>query len=159
MKFILKLLRATARYEVKKYALSLGLKAPDLVTTIKPEGTLSLLPTVSPGLHYNHSPYYIRRIRINIEDPLYKVVEQLGYTIHTEVGQTDEDCTIKVIDFYVESPSKITKQDVSAIEQLENYKMFMENYVDHNASCTITVKEDEWEGIVDWVNDNWGYGS
>ena len=44
---------------------------------------------------------------------------------------------------------------VSAIEQLEDYKMFMDNYVDHNASITITVKDNEWENVEQWVYDNW----
>jgi len=44
---------------------------------------------------------------------------------------------------------------VSAIEQLEIYKMFMEEYVEHNASNTISVRPDEWEGVVQWVYENW----
>ena len=40
-----------------------------------------------------------------------------------------------------------TKNDVSAIEQLEIYKMFMTHYTDHNCSITVHVKEDEWEKV------------
>lgn len=122
---------------------------------LRSHNTLSLLPTVSPGIHYSHSPYYIRRVRINSGDPLVKVCEELGYKIVPEVGQTEENCTTKVIEFYVKSPEGKTKQNVTAIEQLENYKMFMQNYVDHNASVTVTVKNDEWESVVDWVYKNW----
>ena len=153
---LLLLLKFVAREAAFTYADELGLKRPLLVTTIKPEGTLSILPTVSPGLHYSHSPYYIRRIRINKNDPLFKITEKLGYNINNEVGQKDEDkCTIKVVDFYVKSHSKITKNDVTVIDQLENYKLFMKYYVDHNASCTITVKPDEWEIATKWLYDNW----
>jgi len=48
-----------------------------------------------------------------------------------------------------------TKYDVSAVEQLENYKMFMENYVDHNCSITVHVRENEWSEVEEWVWNNW----
>jgi len=137
------------------YAKDLGLNKPLLSTALKPEGTLSLLPTVSPGLHFSHSQYYIRRVRINAIDPLCKVCEDLGYPVFPEVGQDIETCKTKVIEFPVKAPQGRTKYTVSAIEQLETYKMFMENYVEHNASNTISVKNDEWDGVVQWVYDNW----
>ena len=45
--------------------------------------------------------------------------------------------------------------DVSAIEQLENYKMFMTHYVDHNCSITVHVRDAEWDAVEQWVWDNW----
>ena len=47
------------------------------------------------------------------------------------------------------------KADVSAVEQLENYKLFMENYVDHNCSITVHVRDHEWEQVEEWVWENW----
>lgn len=96
-----------------------------LATTIKPEGTLSLLPTVSSGIHYSHSAYYIRRVRISASDPLCRVCEELGYPVLPEVGQDPDDPTTKVIEFPVQAPAGRVKADVSAIEQLENYKLFI----------------------------------
>lgn len=148
-------LRDVVNRAAEEYAAELGIEKPLLATTIKPEGTISQLPTVSPGLHYSHSPYYIRRVRINAHDPLVKVCEELGYRIFNEVGETDENCTTKVIEFPVQSPEGITKYDVSAIEQLEEYKQFMEEYVDHNASITIHVRDHEWAEVEEWVYNNW----
>ena len=54
-------LRAAAHTAAEKAATSLGLNAPLLVTTIKSEGTLSLLPTVSSGVHYSHCLLYTSR--------------------------------------------------------------------------------------------------
>ncbi len=122
---------------------------------IKSHNTLSLLPGVSPGVHYAHSPYYIRRVRISANDPLVKVCEELEFPVFNEVGETDENCKTKVIEFPCKSAAKATKYDISAIEQLENYKMFMNYYVDANASVTITVKEDEWEEVEEWIWQNW----
>lgn len=154
-KHLLRQLRDAAKKEAEMYSAELGGNNPLLVTTVKPEGTLSQLPVVSSGVHYSHSPYYIRRVRINAHDPLVKVCEELGYTVLPEIGQTQDNCTTKVVEFPVKAPEGKTKYDVSAIEQLENYKMFMENYVDHNCSITVSVRPDEWEEVEEWVYNNW----
>lgn len=152
---ILKKLREVAHSATEHLANKIGANKPLLVTTVKPEGTLSQLPTVSSGVHYSHSPYYIRRIRINANDPLVKVCEEIGYTIKPEVGQDWETCRTKVIEFPVKAPSGKTKYDVGAIEQLENYKLFMEHYCDHNVSITVHVLDHEWDEVEQWVWDNW----
>lgn len=152
---ILSRLRRTARKEVNLYSKEIGQNEPLLVTTVKPEGTLSQLPTVSSGVHYSHSPYYVRRIRISSTDPLVKVCEDLGYPVYPEVGQDEHTCATKVVEFPVKAPAGKTKYDVSAIEQLENYRLFMENYVDHNCSVTVHVRENEWREVEEWIWQNW----
>lgn len=152
---LLKHLKEVVRMEGTRYCKELNIKAPELMTTIKPEGTISTLPCVSSGIHYAHADYYIRRIRIATSDPLYKMIEKQGaFKIYNEVGQTDDNCTIKVIEFPVHSPSGKTKYDVSAIQQLNLYKMSMENWTDHNTSITVSVRDNEWEDVANWVYDN-----
>ncbi|MDR3295176.1 MAG: ribonucleoside-triphosphate reductase, adenosylcobalamin-dependent [Clostridiales Family XIII bacterium] len=148
-------LRDAAKTAASEYAAELGMPAPLLVTTIKPEGTLSLLPVVSSGVHFSHAPHYIRRIRISGDDPLTKVCEELGYSVLPEVGQTEENCTTKVVEFPVKAPMGKIKRDVSAIEQLEIYRMFMTHYVDHNCSVTIHVRDNEWEDVEAWIWEHW----
>lgn len=139
-----------------EYADELGTPHSLLKTAVKPEGTLSLVANgVSPGLHFQHSPYFIRRIRVNASDPLAKTALKLGWQIHPEVGQTMEDATTLVIDFPCKSPSKKTKFDVSAVEQLDIYRMFQKHYTEQNTSNTITVKPDEWGEVVDYVYAHW----
>lgn len=152
---LLRKLRSVARSEAESYAAELDVAPPLLVTTVKPEGTLSQLPEVSSGIHYSHSPYFLRRVRINASDPLVKVCEELGYPVFPEVGQERDTCTTKVVEFPIKAPEGRTKYDVSALEQLENYKLFMENYVDHNASITVHVRDHEWELVEEWVWENW----
>lgn len=152
---LLEELRGAAHQAAEEIASRLGGNTPLLVTTLKPEGTLSLLPTVSSGVHYSHSPYYIRRVRITAADPLCRVCEDLGYPVLPEVGQDPDDPTTKVVEFPVKAPEGRVKADASAIEQLENYKMFMEHYVDHNCSITVHVRDSEWEQVEQWVWDNW----
>ena len=144
------------RFYADEYAEELGTPKSKLVTSVKPEGTLSLIAGgVSPGVHYQHSPYFIRRIRVNASDPLAKTALELGWQIHPEVGQTMENATTLVIDFPCKTEARKTKNDVSAVEQLKTYLRFQKNYVEHNASNTISVKPDEWEEVVDFVHTNW----
>lgn len=150
-----KKLKDVTHKEAEFYAKKLGVNPPLLATTVKPEGTLSQLPTVSSGVHYSHSPYFIRRVRINASDPLLKVCEELGYDIKPENGQTEENCRTKVISFPCSAPGGKTKHDVSAIEQLETYRAFQKEYTDHNTSITVHVKNGEWEEVEEWLWNNW----
>jgi adenosylcobalamin-dependent ribonucleoside-triphosphate reductase len=148
-------LRAVAKKAAEEYAKELNQGEPLLVTTVKPEGTVSLLPVVSSGVHFSHSPYYVRRVRISSDDPLVKVCEELNYPVYPEVGQDKDTCVTKVVEFPVKAPAGKLKGDVTAIEQLEIYKMFMECYVDHNCSITVHVRDHEWEEVEQWVWENW----
>jgi len=155
---LLSRLRETVHEQGNRYCRELGIQPPKLMTTIKPEGTLSMLPCVSSGIHFAHSNYYIRRIRISVSDPLYKMIEALGcYPIYNEVGQTDENCTVKVIEFPVKAPEGKTKFDVGAIEQLELYKLTMEHWSDHNTSITVHVRDNEWDAVAQWVYENFDF--
>ena len=130
---------------------------PVLYTTVQPDGTGGLISGCSAGVHYNHSPYYYRRVRISTNSPLYQAVKNLkGWKIDNEVGQDDNGNT-KVITFPCKSKSHITKYNVSAIEQLEQYKMMQKFYVDHNTSITVTVKDNEWDDVTEWLYNNWDY--
>ena len=148
-------LKDVAVEEVNKLADFLGMNRSKLVTCNKPSGTISQLPVVSSGVHFSHSPYYIRRVRVSSNDPLAKVMSESGFKWSPEVGQTEDNHSIKVFEFPVKAPEGKTKYDVSAIEQLELYKLIMKTYVQHNASNTIHVRPHEWEEVEQWVWDNW----
>jgi ribonucleoside-diphosphate reductase alpha chain/ribonucleoside-triphosphate reductase len=152
---LLRRLRDVAREEADRYANELGINSPLLATTIKPSGTLSLLPTVSSGIHRNHSEYYIRRIRVNADDPLAHTVRELGYKWHPEVGQDMENLRTIVVEFPVKGVANNVKSNVSAVQQLKDYLMFMDHYVEHNTSITIHVREHEWDEVEQFVWDNW----
>lgn len=153
---ILKWLRNVIHEAGEDIASELKTPVPLLMTALKPEGSLSLVANgVSPGVHWQHSPYFIRRIRVNAHDPLALTAKELGWQIHPEVGQDMETVTTLVIDFPVHSPSEVTKADIPAVEQLKEYILFQKFYTDMNTSNTITVKPDEWEEVEDFVYNHW----
>jgi len=162
-KALLAALRKVGQDAVNQYADELRIPAPLFVTAIKPEGTLSQVAGgVSPGLHFSHAPYYIRRIRINARDPLALAVKESGWTINPEVGTPGDtyeeqmkNARTLVIDFPIASGASRTKDDVSALEQFEIYKTFQKYYTDMNTSNTITVKPDEWTGLFEQIYEDW----
>lgn len=152
---ILQTARQKTTESANNYADLLGLNRPLLVTTVKPSGSSSQLFGESAGVHRAHSPFFRRHVRISSNDPLVQVCEELGYKVVPEVGQNEESCDTKVVEFFVKSKAKRNKGDVGAIEQLEDYVMFQENWTQHNTSITIHVREHEWEEVESWVYENW----
>jgi ribonucleoside-triphosphate reductase (thioredoxin) len=163
-KHLLEILKIVGREEADQYARKLRVTTPLLTTTVKPEGTGSqVLGGVSSGLHYAHSEYYIRRIRISTNDALAKAVQDhKGWVVNPEVGtegstreEQMKNARTLVIDFPVYSGAKVTKDDVDVDEQFDTYFMFQEYYSEHNSSNTITVKPHEWERVEQRVWDGW----
>lgn len=153
---LLHMLSECVHIEGAKYAHILRIPMPLLDTTIKPEGTLTQVAGGgSSGLHEDHAPHYIRRIRINANDPLAKVAMELGWQVDPEVGQTWLNARTLVIAFPVASGATKTKDDVGVEEQFETYFNFQENYTAHNSSNTIHVRPHEWGTAEQIVWDNW----
>lgn len=140
----------------EKYAKRFGVSRSNSVTCVKPSGTVSQTFNASSGIHPRHSAYYIRRIRISATDSLFKMLRDQGVPHHPEVGQVAGSANTYVLEFPVKSPDKSTfKDDITALEQLEYWKLIKENFTEHNPSATISVGDDEWIGVVDWVYKNW----
>ncbi len=138
------------------YARRFGIRQSLSVTAVKPSGTVSQTFNCSSGIHPRHAKYYIRRVRISATDSLFKMLRDQGIPCYPEIGQTEENASTYVLEFPVKSPgNSLFKDDFSAIEQLEYWKIVKLNYTEHNPSATISVGEDEWIAVVDWCQRNW----
>ncbi|MFZ1074941.1 MAG: ATP cone domain-containing protein [Minisyncoccia bacterium] len=151
--------RDTAVKTNASYAKRFGISASTSVTAVKPSGTVSQTFNCSSGIHPRHAPYYIRRVRISATDSLFKMVRDQGVPYYPEVGQSVEEANTFVLEFPVKSPDQSKsahfKDNFSALEQLEYWKRVKLNFTEHNPSATISVGEDEWISVVDWVQKNW----
>ena len=153
---VMKKLRNEAVRLNKVYAKRFGINQSTCITCVKPSGNLSQTVDCSSGMHPRFAPYYIRRVRIASTDSLFKMLRDQGIPYYPEVGQNMETATTYVLEFPVKAPSgSIFKDDQTAIDQLEYWKMVKENFTEHNPSVTVSVGEAEWIESAHWLYKNW----
>jgi ribonucleoside-diphosphate reductase alpha chain len=149
---ILNKLRHVAVQTNNDIAQQLGISASAAITCVKPSGTVSQLVDSASGIHARHSTYYIRTVRGDNKDPLTQFMQDAGIPA--------EPCVMKpesttVFSFPVASPDgAVTRNDMTAIEQLELWKMYALEWCEHKPSVTITVRDEEWLKVGAWVYDN-----
>ncbi len=138
------------------YAKKFGIPASSCITTVKPSGTVSQTVDCASGMHPRFAPYYIRRVRIASSDSLFKMLRDQGVPYKPEVGQSMESASTYVFEFPVKSPKgSICNDDLSALEQLEHWKVVKTSYTEHNPSVTIYIGDDEWLTVANWLYENW----
>lgn len=115
------------------------------MTSVKPSGSVSLLPGVSPGIHYPHSEYYIRRVRVAASNPIVEIMRIAGYEIEASV--TDRNTMIVSFPVHEALFSK-RKEDVSIWQQVKDVVDYQRFWADNNVSVTVTFKQSEREDIV-----------
>ena len=140
----------------KKYSKRFGINPSTAVTCVKPSGNGSQLFDTSSGCHPRYAPYYIRRIRIERHNPIFMMLKDMGVTYYPEVGQSETTANTFVLEFPVKAPDKaVVKNDINAIDHLEYWKMVKTHYTEHNPSVTISIGQDEWLKVGNWVYENW----
>ena len=121
------------------------------ITTVKPSGTVSQLVDSASGIHPRYSAYYIRTVRADSKDPLALFMQEAGIPVETDVMNKNN----LVFSFPVKAPDNcITRNDRTALEQLEHYLVFKKNWCEHNPSITVYVREHEWLEVAAWVYKN-----
>jgi len=146
---MLRRLRQIAIDTNKEYAEKLGINPATAITTVKPSGTVSQLVDSSSGIHGRFAPYYVRAVRQSNNDPLTQMLKDQGVPNEADVMNP-----LKTTVFYfpIKSPVGATlANEQTALQQLENWLKFQENWSEHSVSVTIYVKEDEWMEVGDWV--------
>src|SRR3989338_665159 len=153
---VMRKMRAATIKANESYAKRFGVNASKSITCVKPSGTVSQTFDCSSGIHPRHSQCYIRRVRISATDSLFKMMRDQGVVAFPEVGQNANEAATFVLEFPVKAPhGSVFKNDLTAMQQLEYWKMVKLNYTEHNPSATISVGDEEWVQCVAWISDNW----
>ncbi|CAB4139301.1 RTPR, ribonucleoside-triphosphate reductase, adenosylcobalamin-dependent [uncultured Caudovirales phage] len=145
----LKRLKDVAVSTNAEWAERLGVPASAAITCVKPSGTVSQLVDSASGIHARHSAYYIRTVRGDNKDPLTQFMKDQGIP--------NEPCVMKpetttVFSFPQKSPQgAITRNDMTAIEQLSLWLTYQRNWCEHKPSVTVTVRDHEWMEVGAWV--------
>jgi ribonucleoside-triphosphate reductase len=149
---ILEELRFIARKTNEEFAKQLGITPSVAITCVKPSGTVSQLVDSASGIHSRHAHFYIRRIRMDKKDPIYTYLKDAGIPVEDEVHRPDSTA---VFSFPMKAPEgAITRNDMTAIEQLELWLIYQRHWCEHKPSVTITVRDEEWPEVGAWV---WKY--
>ena len=135
-------LKAVAVKTNKEWAERLDIPVAAAISCVKPSGTVSQLVDSASGIHARHSPYYVRTVRGDNKDPLTNFLKDQGVPSEPCAMKPD---TTTVFSFPVQSPSgSITRNDMTAIEQLEMWLMYQRHWCEHKPSVTISVRDEEW---------------
>ena len=160
-------LEATSKLAVetnKYYAIEIGVNPSARITTVKPSGTTSCVLGTSSGVHAWHNDYYIRRVRVGKNEAIYTYL-----TIrHPELVEDDffKPETQAVISIPQRAPNDGILRHETSLELLERVKDIYNRWIvpghqqgnnTHNVSCTVSVREEEWEEVGKWMWQNREY--
>jgi len=146
---MLERLRDEARKTNEKYAKILEIPVSASITCVKPSGTVSQMVDSASGIHARHNSQYIRTIRMDKKDPITDFLISAGVTV--------EDCQMNprstaIFSFPIRAPKDaITRNDKTAIEQLELWLVYQRHWCEHKPSVTISVRDKEWVEVGAWV--------
>lgn len=122
------------------------------ITCVKPSGTVSQLVDSASGIHPRFSQYYVRTVRSDKKDPLAQWMIEKGFPVEEDVMFPNN----WVFSFPQKAPkNSVMRNDMSAIDQLEHWKLFAETWCEHKPSITVYVREHEWLEVGSWVYKNW----
>jgi len=130
----------------------LGIPQSAAITCVKPTGTVSQLVDSASGIHARHSPYYIRTVRGDNKDPLTKFLIDQGVPNEPDVMKPDNTT---VFSFPQKAPAgAITRNDMTAIEQLEMWLTYQRHWCEHKPSITVSVRDSEWVSVGAFVYEH-----
>jgi ribonucleoside-triphosphate reductase len=141
----------------KEYSEQHGMNESVKLTTVKPSGTLSLLPGVTPGIHPAYAQYMYRRIRIAADNSLVEVCRRAGYPIEyvRRFDGTEEYGTVVVtFPFSYPEGTKLASE-MTALDQLREIKRLQSVWSDNSVSCTIYYKKEEISIIKEYLKHNY----
>jgi ribonucleoside-triphosphate reductase (thioredoxin) len=150
--------------ENERVAKVLGINKAARVTTVKPSGTTSLVLGTSSGIHAWHDDFYLRRIRLGKNEALYTYLNMY----HPEMLEDDffKPTLQSIVSVPQRAPEGAITRSESAMDMLERIKTINKNWIKpghrkganmHNVSATVTIKQDEWPAVGEWLYENKEY--
>lgn len=147
--------------ENERVANLLGINVASRMCLQKPDGHTSSLLGCSSGVHSYHSPYYTRRIRVLKTEPIYNYFKRLlpGY-LEDDVFKPSVQA---VISLPIKAPVNAITRRETALQLLKRVQRLYKDWVvpghkrgqnTHSISCTVSVKEHEWDKVREWMWDN-----
>jgi len=147
--------------ENARIAKIIGIKSAARCTTVKPAGTTSLTLGTSSGIHPWHGDYYLRRVRVGKNESIYThLLIHHPELIEDEYFRPHDTAVITVPQ---KAPENAITRKESALQLLKRVKKVTEEWVQpgtrrgqntHNISATISIRNDEWVDVGDWMWDN-----
>lgn len=139
----------------KVWAERFGINQATAVTCVKPSGTVSQLVDCTSGIHPAWSKHYVRNVRADNKDPMTEYLKSKGVP-HAPATSNPDDVTVFS---FPKTSSGWPKDELDAIEHLEIWKMYAENWCEHKPSVTVYVKKDEWLEVGAWLYKNFDLAS
>ena len=147
--------------ENARVAALLGIKPAARCTCVKPAGTTSLTLGTSSGIHAWHNDFYIRRIRVGKNEPIYGYLSEF----HPELVEDEyfRPHDTAVISVPQRAPEGAITRSESALEMLQRVKRVSTEWVrlghrkgqnTHNVSATVTIRDEEWAPVGEWMWEN-----
>lgn len=144
--------------ENERVAKIIGINKAARTTTVKPEGTSSLVVGSSSGIHAWHNDFYIRRMRVMKNEPIYIYLNKH----HSELLVDDHFIPDiqAVLEIPQMSPQDAITRHESALDLLLRVSFVWQNWVKvghrkgsniNNVSTTVSIKPDEWDEVGDWM--------
>lgn len=135
----------------EKYSALIGIPQAAAVTCTKPSGTVSQLVNSASGIHPRYSEYYIRTVRQDKKDSLAQWMVEKGFPVEDDLYNQSN----YIFSFPQKAPhDAVFRNEMTAIEQLDHWKMVALNWCEHKPSITVYVREHEWLAVGAWVYEN-----
>jgi ribonucleoside-triphosphate reductase len=145
--------------ENKKTAKLLGIKKAARCTAIKPEGTGTLaIGAGSSGIHAWHAPYFIKAVRVNKNEPIYKYLsKKIPKLVEDDYFKPTTDA---IINFPLRAPDGAIFRDEPVIDLLKRIEKYSTQWIApghnkgdnmHNVSATVSIKDEEWKEVGEWM--------
>ena len=161
LKYDMKQAAEVVKEENTRVASIIGINKSARTTTVKPAGTTSLTLGTSSGIHAWHNEYYIRNIRVGKNEAIYTYL----LINHPELIQDEyfRPHDTAVISIPQKAPEGSILRTESPLELLERIKRVHQEWIKpghrtgnnaHNVSATVSVKENEWDAVGEWMWEN-----